>query len=87
MKLITVSADIAKAILSIQRRGTLLDADIHIAACSVIQHHATHGDSTLADKLVLAMPKGARKLALVEFILAYSQMSKLDTGNDKDAIK
>lgn len=86
MKLIVSAALITKAIASIKNRGGKLDTDIHIAGVSVLAHAAEHGDTTLADKLVLAMPKGGRRLALVEWMLAYGQLAKLDPKADKDAV-
>ena len=81
------AALIQKAITSIQTRGGKLDHDIHVAGVSVLAHAAAHGDSTLADKLVQAMPKGARKLALVEWMLAYGQVSLLDKVADREAVQ
>ena len=86
LKIITSAALITKAIASIQNRGGKLDTDIHAAGVSVLKHAAEHGDTTLADKLVQAMPKGGRKLALVEWMLAYGAIALLDAKNDKDAI-
>ena len=86
MQIIKTAALITKAITSIAGRGKALDKDIHIAGVSVLAHANEHGDTTLADKLVQAMPKGARKLALVEWMLAYGQLAKLDPKLDKDAI-
>lgn len=81
------AALIQKAITSIQNRGGKLDADIHIAGVSVLAHADAHGDTTLADKLVQAMPKGARKLALVEWMLAYGTVSLLDKVADREAVQ
>lgn len=86
MKIMTSAAEITKAITSIKGRGAKLDADIHRAAVSILNHATEHGDTTLADNLVHAMPKGARKLALVEWMLAFGQIAKLDKEADKDAI-
>lgn len=86
MKLHTSTEAINKAIASIKNRGTKLDSDIHVAGCSVLSHMAEHGDSTMADKLVQAMPAGSRKLALVEWMLAFGQVRVLDAKNDKAAI-
>lgn len=63
------AAEINKAIASIHTRGKKLDADIQTAGLSILNHANEHGDSTLADKLVLALPKGSRKLALTEWLL------------------
>jgi len=87
MKLYTSAAEINKAITSIQGRGAKLDSDIHKAGVSVLVHASEHGDTTLADKIVLAMPKGGRKLALVEWMLAFGQLAKLDKVLDKEAIE
>lgn len=86
MQIIKAAADIKKAITSIANRGAKLDGDIHRAGVSVLAHASEHGDSTLADSLVNAMPKGGRKLALVEWMLAHGQLAKLDPKADKEAI-
>lgn len=86
MKLFENAADINKAIASIAGRGAKLDKDIHVAGVSVLAHATKHGDTTCADRLVHAMPKGSRKLALVEWMLAHGQVSLLDKVADKDAI-
>lgn len=79
------AAEINKAIASIANRGKKLDADIQATGLSVIHHTEEHGDSTLADKLVNALPKGSRKLALVEWMLAFSKLRLLDKANQDDA--
>lgn len=80
------AAQISKAIVSIATRGTKLDHDIHRIGVSVLVHATEHGDTSLCDKLVHAMPKGARKLALVEWMLAFGQVRKLDPKTEKEAI-
>lgn len=85
-KIIKGAADIQKAIASIQNRGAKLDTDIHVAGVSVLKHIAEHGDTTLADRLVAAMPKGSRRVALVEWMLAFGQVHKLDPKLHKEAI-
>lgn len=87
MQIIKSAALIDKAISSIQLRGAKLDKDIHVAAVSVLAHAAEHGDTTLADKLVQAMPKGGRRLALVEYMLAFGSIAVLDKKADKEAIE
>lgn len=86
-KLYKGAAEINKAIDSIKNRGAKLDASIQLAGLSVLAHASEHGDTTCADRLVLAMPKGARKLALVEWMLAFGQVAKLDPKADAEAIK
>ena len=81
------AAQINKAIVSIATRGKKLDADIQSAGLSIINHVEEHGDTTLADKLVNALPKGSRKLALVEWMLAFSKMRLLSKDNPDDAAR
>lgn len=87
MKIMTAAADISKAIKSIQLRGAKLDGDIHLAGVSTLKHADAHRDTTLTDALVNAMPKGSRKLALVEWMLAFGGVRTLDPKTEKDAIK
>lgn len=77
-KIITGAAEIRKHITSIGNRGAKLDKDIQLAALSVLAHIDQHGDVTLADALVNAMPKSSRKLALVEAMLACGKVRLLD---------
>ena len=81
------AAEINKAILSIASRGKKLDADIQTTGLSILNHVQEHGDSTLADKLVLALPKGSRKLALTEWFLAFGKLRILDKTNVEDAAR
>lgn len=74
----TDAAKIKAAIASIRLRGMKLDADIQAAGLDVLKHAATHGDTTLADALVHAMPNGSRKLALVEWMLAFGTFAKIN---------
>lgn len=66
--LISGAAKIKAAIDSIERRGKKYDRDVQVAALSAMQHHVEHGDVTLINRLVDAMPKGSRVNALRAFI-------------------
>ena len=81
------AAEINKAIASIASRGKKLDVDIQTAGLSILNHVQEHGDSTLADKLVLALPKGSRKLALTEWLLAFGKLRILSKTNPDDAAR
>lgn len=72
-----------KLIVSIKGRGKNLDKDIHQAALSVLDHHAKHGDVTLANRLLLAMPRSGRANALMAWMLAFGP--KLAKNPAKDA--
>ncbi|UAW09758.1 hypothetical protein APK09_02 [Acinetobacter phage APK09] len=89
MNLLITVEDINKAIASISKRGKQLDNDIHVAGVSCLKHCDAHGDSTLLDKLVQAMPKGSRKAAFCEWALAYGNVRMLNRENkaDKSAIE
>lgn len=65
---------ISKAITSIATRGKKLDNDIWIAGCSCINHLELHGDVTLLNRLVAAMPKGSRVNALREWIESFAKV-------------
>lgn len=82
--LIVGAAAITKAIISIQGRGAKLDGDIQTAGLSILAHIEEHGDTTLADRLYNAMPKGSRRLALAEWFLAYGSVSPV---TDKALLK
>tara|TARA_R110002111_G_scaffold123047_1_gene186887 strand:- start:170 stop:646 length:477 start_codon:yes stop_codon:yes gene_type:complete len=74
MKLITSKDAIIKAIASISGRGAKLDKDIWVAAVSAMAHHNEHGDVTIINDLVNAMPKGGRVNALRDYILAHGKV-------------
>ncbi len=73
MKLLTKTSDIVSAIEDIRSTGKKLDNMIQVAACSVIQHVGKHGDITLVNTLVEAMPNGSRVNALRDFIGTFSK--------------
>lgn len=87
LQLIKGTALINKAIDSIKNRGAKLDASIQQAGLSVLAHASEHGDTTCADRLISALPKGSRKLALVEWMLAYGQVRLLDKANPDEALR
>ena len=64
MKLITEAKAIELAIKSIQSRGSKLQKDIHICAVSCLNHIDKHGDITLLNRLMVALPAGWRANAL-----------------------
>lgn len=73
MKLFTKTSDIVSAIEDVRSTGKKLDNMIQVAACSIVQHIGKHGDITLANTLVEAMPKGSRVNALRDFIGTFSK--------------
>lgn len=75
VKIIEGASAIDAAIKSIANRGKKLDRDIQQAAISAMAHHSKHGDVTLVNRLVDAMPKGSRVNALRDFILNHGAVS------------
>lgn len=75
MKLFTTKATIVTAIESIRTKGAALDQMIQVAACSVINHIEEHGDITLLNTLIEAMPKGSRVNALRDFLNTFGKVS------------
>lgn len=71
LKLLTGVAAIEAALKSIFTRGQSLQADIHIAACSVLQHIGQHSDIRLAKDLLAAMPEASRKNAMREWLATF----------------
>ena len=65
------TAQINKQIALITRAGAQLDAFIQETAVDVITHYAAWCDTGLVNRLYLGMPKGARKAALTEWLLAF----------------
>ena len=74
-KLILGTTDITSAITSITKRGKKLDADIQVCALSVINHVELHGDPSLMNAMVTAMPKGSRVNALNEFLETFGRVT------------
>jgi hypothetical protein len=86
IKIITGADAIGKAIASLAKRGKAFDKDVHIAAMSCLIHADKHGDITLANKLIDALPASQRKNALRDWFLAfgkfnYDQQNKTFTFN------
>lgn len=79
--LLTGTAAIDKAILSISNRGKKLDGDIQMCGLSILAHIEQHGDITLFTKLYHAMSAGSRRNALVDWAC---QFGKLAVNLDAD---
>lgn len=83
--LLVGTAAIGKAITSITKRGAKLDADIQHCALSILAHVDQHRNITLVNQLYLGMPKGSRKAALTEWLLAFGKC-KANEGDDKKTV-
>lgn len=69
------SKKLGTAIQSIARRGKKLDQDIHIAGVSCMYHMAMHGDVTLTERLIDAMPKSSRRKALMVWFESFTPVN------------
>lgn len=69
----TVKA-IETAILGIHERGQTLQADMHLVACSVLQHVGKHKDTRVLLKLLNAMPEMARKNSLIQWFETFGNV-------------
>ena len=78
MKLFTSKKDIVAAIEDIRATGKKLDQMIQVAACSVLSHLDQHGDISLVNSLIDAMPKGSRVNALRDFIGTFGKLKYSD---------
>lgn len=78
------SALVNKSIESIKNRGAKLDRDVHSTALACLWHVQEHGDITLMNRLLLALPKSTRRNALGKWAV---QFGKLKLNEDKAAAK
>lgn len=76
---------IEASIKRISTAGKKLDADIQAAGLGCINHIDQHGDVRLVNRLYLAMPKGSRKTALAQWLLAFGKVSANTTETKKDS--
>jgi hypothetical protein len=84
MDLIKDLASINKAIKSIANRGAKLDTDIQLAGLSVLAHIDQHGNVEVASKLFDALPKGARRNALAQWLITFGKLRVLDSRDKAD---
>lgn len=75
--------EIEAEILAISHDGKKMDARIQACALDIIQHVEKHGDTTLADTLYKAMPKGSRRNALADWFFLHGKIRPLIKGVDE----
>lgn len=85
MKLIEDSGKITAAINAIAKSGNKLDLDIQLVGLSVLNHAELHGDVTLINKLYLALPRGTRKTAMTQWLVAFGKVVANTGDNKKEA--
>lgn len=67
--------NIDKLIASLQARGKKYEQELHQCAVSCLNHAGLHGDITLAQKLLSAIPSGMRKNALRDWFIAMGKFT------------
>lgn len=82
MKLLN-KAETEKAITSIKTRGAKLQSDIHQAACSALDHLNQHGDTSLINRLIVALPASARRNALAKWAMTFGKLALNDDKSTK----
>lgn len=99
LALLTTAKAIEAGIASIHTTGQTLQTQMHLVACSVLQHVGKHGDIRVLMKLINAMPDMSRKNSLIQwfetfgnvryskegktFVLVKDKPIKLGTAIDK----
>lgn len=76
-------SDVAELISQIGSRASALQADIHQAACSTLDHARAHGDWTGITRLMDALPNGQRVKALGYWFSRFSN-GVVSLSKDKD---
>lgn len=80
MELIRNLPELNKAIAKIKTAGKKLDDTIQLVGMSCLQYAEDHGQVTPASNLFKALPKGARRNALAEWMVAYGKISVKTTA-------
>ena len=62
-------------------RGAKWVKDGQTFGLEVLEHVDAHGDVTVADSLVNAMPKGTKRNAMIEWLISFGKLALLDTPN------
>jgi len=79
--LITDASKLKTAIDAIQKSGKKLDESIHLCAVSCLAHAESHGDVTLATRLVHALPKHSRRKALMYWFTQFGPLNYSEKEN------
>lgn len=78
------AAAVDKLIVVISKNGKKFDNDVHSAGMACLYHADKHGDITLMNKLLLALPKSSRRNALAQWAVA---MGKFKPNEDKATLQ
>ncbi|WYW03678.1 hypothetical protein Mora3_00002 [Pseudomonas phage vB_PpuP-Mora-3] len=87
MKATDIIKDSAKAVAQIEaikKAGDKLADSIHIVAVSALFHADEHGDVTIMQRLISALPGFARRNALLAWATNYGKFTINETGDNVD---
>jgi hypothetical protein len=87
VKVLDKAADVTKLIDSIESRGKKLATDIHRAAVSCLYHADKHGDVTLMQRLLVALPDFSRRNALIAWAVQFGKFAPSEDGKSVDYLK
>lgn len=80
------AAAVTKFIDGIKSRGAKLDVDLHSAACACLNHVALHNDPTLLNRLLVALPRAARRNAMIVWAMKYGNIGLNHDPKTKDTM-
>lgn len=87
IKIIDKAAEVSRLINSIESRGKKLATDIHRAAVSCLYHADKHGDVTLMQRLLVALPDFSRRNALIAWAVQFGKFSPSEDGKSVNYFK
>lgn len=84
---LATSAAATKLIDSIAATGKQLETDVHVAAVSALYHADKHGDVTIMQRLLAALPGFSRRNALIAWAVAHGKFVPSEDGLSVDYAK
>ena len=85
MTLLTSVKAITTEIERVQRVGATYQVDLHVLACSVLQHVGKHGNIGVVNQFLAALPDAVRVNALKDWFEAFGKVTWI--GADTKAMK
>jgi hypothetical protein len=88
LELIVNADQLGKRIDRATRIGALLDKELHVLACSALEHVKAYGDARPLDKLIKGMPAVVRRNAFTAWALHYAggRLELVTEGKGKERV-
>ena len=80
LSLLTTVKALEAGIVSIHTAGQTLQTQMHLVACSVLQHVGKHSDTRVLMKLINAMPDMSRKNSLIQWFETFGNVKYSTEG-------